>query len=76
MQKLYYWIRKSISNEENSLFYDIKLKLNFDYSKAFTQKELEKIENDTFLMDSTIIESLTDDILNNMKVYNSKKSMV
>jgi hypothetical protein len=75
MQKLYYWVRKSTSNPENSLFYDLKLKLNFDYKKVFTSKELEKIENDTFLMEPIAIENLVTALLLNLRVYNSKKTL-
>ena len=75
MQKLYYWVRKSTSNPDTSLFYDLKLKLNFDYKKAFTTKELEKIGEDTFLMEPTAIEHLVTALLLNLRVYNSKKTL-
>jgi hypothetical protein len=68
-------VRKSTSNPENSLFYDLKLKLNFDYKKVFTSKELEKIENDTFLMEPIAIENLVTALLLNLRVYNSKKTL-
>ena len=66
MQKLYYWIGKSLAKDP--CMYDIKNKLNAQYNTAFRQKELEKIENDTFLMEKCVQEQWFLDILLNMKV--------
>lgn len=73
MQKLYYWLRKSVSKDQN--FYDIKYKLNSECNKGFTQKELEKIENDTFIMEKPLQEQQFDEILINLKAFNGKKTL-
>lgn len=73
MQKLYYWLGKSLAKDRS--MYDIKHKLNNHCTKAFTQKELDKIESETFLMDKCAQEQWFLDILINMKVQSSKKTL-
>lgn len=75
LSKIYHWVRQSVLADQSDFLHDLTLKLNYEPDKSFSPQELSKIETDAFLADPKSIPPLISDILSNLRVYNSKKTL-
>ena len=73
LSKIYHWVRQSVLADQSDFLHDLTLKLNYSPDKSFSPSELSTIETSASLPDPN--PPLFTDILQNLRVYNSKKTL-